>query len=101
MCYCFVSSDLSIYAETKEILQGWLGSGIVCTSSGVAEFVRQLLAHLPNKTLILFRGYSVLFKAAIHAYNTLRWMALCSGNKILQRWEVATIRTFLIRMAGK
>jgi len=28
-------------------------------------------------------------------------MALCSGNKILQRWEAATIRTFLIRMAGK
>ncbi|MCH2269279.1 MAG: hypothetical protein MK510_01860, partial [SAR324 cluster bacterium] len=38
---------------------------------------------------------------AILAYNTLRWMALCSGNKILQRWEAATIRTFLIRMAGK
>ena len=60
-----------------------------------------IIAHLPNKTLILFRGYSVLFQAAILAYNTLRWMALCSGNKILQRWEAATIRTFIIRMAGK
>ena len=44
---------------------------------------------------------SALFQTAILAYNTLRWMALCSGNKILKRWEAATIRTFLIRMAGK
>ena len=35
------------------------------------------------------------------AYNTLRWMALCSGNAILRRWEPATMRTYLVRMAGK
>ena len=48
-----------------------------------------------------FWANSALFQAAMLAYNTLRWMAVCSGNKILQRWEAATIRTFLIRMAGK
>ena len=48
-----------------------------------------------------FWANSALFQAAILAYNTLRWMVLCSGNKILQRWEAATIRNFLIRMAGK
>ena len=48
-----------------------------------------------------FGDNSALFQAAILAYNTLRWMALCSGNKILRRWETATIRTFLIQMAGK
>ena len=31
----------------------------------------------------------------------LRWMALCSGNAILRRWEPATMRTYLVRMAGK
>ena len=32
-----------------------------------------------------FRANSALFQAAILAYNTLCWIALCSGNKILQR----------------
>ena len=48
-----------------------------------------------------FWANSALFQAAILAYNTLRWIALCSGNKILRRWETATIRTFLIQIAGK
>ena len=56
------------------------------------------LAHIKTAD---FWVNNALFQAAILAYNTLRWMALCSGNKILQRWEAATIRTFLIRMAGK
>ena len=135
---------LAFCAETKEILQGWLRSGGVYTSNGVVDFVRQLLAHLPNRTRILFRGDSGFFVgkllkflddrdqdylikgkfkgmkslletkqwmrikgnhdwgstefthqygtwsrsrkfAAILAYNTLRWIALCGGNKILQR----------------
>ena len=48
-----------------------------------------------------FCANSVLFQSAILAYNTVRYMALLSGNSILGRWEPATIRTFLIRMAGK
>jgi len=56
------------------------------------------LAHIKTAD---FWANSALFQAAILAYNTLRWMVLCSGNKILRRWEAATIRTFLIRMAGK
>jgi len=56
------------------------------------------LAHIKTAD---FWANSALFQAAILAYNTLRWMVLCSGNKILRRWEAATIRNFLIRMAGK
>jgi hypothetical protein len=56
------------------------------------------LAHIKTAD---FWANSALFQTAILAYNTLRWMALCSRNKILQRWEATTIRTFLIRMAGK
>ena len=48
-----------------------------------------------------FWGSSALFQCAILAYNTVRWMALCSGNKMLRRWEPSTIRAFLIRVAGK
>ncbi|MBM9515296.1 IS1380 family transposase [Desulfogranum marinum] len=229
---------LAFCTETKEILQGWLRCGNAYTSNGVVEFTKQLLAHLPNRTRILFRGdsgffvgalldllddgghgylvkvklkglanllggqqwepvpkqagweqcsffhqcttwstarlfvavrmekpvdpkkaatlfeikeydyfcyvstdndnpwevhkqygqratcetwieeaknqtalahiktddfwaNSILFQSAILAYNTVRWMALLSGNKLLRRWEPATIRTFLVRMAAK
>jgi hypothetical protein len=229
---------LAFCADTKEILQGWLRSGNAYTSNGIVEFTRQLLAHLPNRTRILFRGdsgffvgalldlldnkghsylikvalkglaellgyrqwqavpnqpgweqcsffhqcgtwstsrlfvavrrekppvpsaqisliemknydyfcyvvsdsrepwqvhkqygqratcetwieeaknqtalahiktsdflaNSVLFQCAILAYNTVRWMALCSGNATLRRWEPSTVRTFIIRMAAK
>ena len=83
---------LAFCAETKEILQGWLRDGSAYTSNGVVEFMRQLLAQLPNRTRTL---------CAILAYNMLRWMALCSGNAILRRWEPATMRSYLVRMAGK
>ncbi|HIP83159.1 MAG TPA: IS1380 family transposase [Desulfocapsa sulfexigens] len=229
---------LAFCAETKEILQGWLRRGDAYTSNGIVDFTKQLLAHLPNKTRILFRGdsgffsgplldllekyghgylikvsfkglnklliaqqwtpvpgqpgweqctfihqcapwstgrlfmavrlekpadpdapatlfelknydyfcyvvsdcnnpwqahkeygqratcetwieeaknqtalahiktddfwaNSALFQSSILAYNTIRWMALLSGNAILRKWEPATVRTFLIRMAGK
>ena len=48
-----------------------------------------------------FWGSSAIFQCSILAYNTVRWMALCSGDKQLCRWEPSTIRTFLIRVAGK
>ena len=51
------------------------------------------LAHIKTTD---FWANSALFQAAVLVYNTLCWMALCSGNKILRRWEGATIRTFLI-----
>lgn len=229
---------LAFCVETKEILQGWLRCGNAYTSNGIVEFTKQLLAHFPNRTRILFRGdsgffvgslfdlldagghgylvkvklkglaklmngqrwepvpgqvgweqclffhqcttwstarlfvavrqekpvastkqatlfevkqydyfcyvstdnddpwtvhkqygqratcetwieeaknqtalaqiktddfwaNSVLFQSAILAYNTIRWMALLSGNTVLRRWEPGTIRTFLIRMAAK
>ncbi|MDO8946514.1 MAG: transposase, partial [Desulfocapsaceae bacterium] len=56
------------------------------------------LAHIKMDD---FWGSSALFQCAIMAYNTIRWMALCSGDKQLCRWEPSTIRSFLIRVAGK
>ncbi len=48
-----------------------------------------------------FWGSSALFQCAILAYNTIRWMAICSGDKQLCRWEPSTVRAFLVRVAGK
>ena len=59
---------LAFCAETKEILQGWLRSGDVYTGNGVVEFMRQLLAHLPNRTRILFRGDSGFFAEKLLDY---------------------------------
>ena len=41
------------------------------------------LAHIKTAD---FWVNSALFQTAILAYNILRWMALFSGNKILNRW---------------
>ena len=48
-----------------------------------------------------FVASSLIFQCAVLAYNTIRWMALLSNNKQLKRWEVQTVRTYLIRTAGK
>ena len=48
-----------------------------------------------------FLANAALFHCAVLAYNTLRWMALLSGNATLRQWEPETLRTYMIRMAGK
>ncbi len=48
-----------------------------------------------------FLANAALFHCAVLAYNTLRWMAQLSGNKRLCQWEPETLRTFLVRVAGK
>jgi len=48
-----------------------------------------------------FWANSALFQCAILAYNTIKWMGICSQNDRLQKWEIKTVRTFVIRLAGK
>lgn len=48
-----------------------------------------------------FLANAALFQCSVLAYNTIRWMALMSGNAQLQRWEIQTVRVFLVRVAGK
>lgn len=48
-----------------------------------------------------FQANAALFQCAVLAYNLIRWMALLSGDEHLRRWELKTVRTFLIRVAGK
>ena len=48
-----------------------------------------------------FLANAALFQCAVLAYNTIRWMALMSGNAELKRWEIQTVRVFLVRVAGK
>lgn len=48
-----------------------------------------------------FLANAGLFHCAVLAYNTLRWMSLMSSSQALRHWEPETIRTYLVRMAGK
>jgi len=48
-----------------------------------------------------FLANAALFHCAVLAYNTVRWMAQLSGNKTLCQWGPETLRTYLIRVAGK
>jgi hypothetical protein len=56
---------LAFCKETKEILQGWFRCGSAYTSNGIVEFMKQLLAHLPKKIRIIFRGDSGFFDGAL------------------------------------
>ena len=56
------------------------------------------MAHIKTKD---FLASAALFQCAVLAYNTVRWMALVSGDTQLMRWEIVSIRAFMVRMAGK
>lgn len=56
------------------------------------------LAHIKSDN---FMASSLLFQCAVLAYNSIRWMALLSGNDQLRKWEIQTVRAYLIRTAGK
>jgi hypothetical protein len=56
------------------------------------------MAHIKSHD---FMASSLLFQCAVMAYNTVRWMTLLSDNEILRRWEIQSVRTFLIRTAGR
>jgi hypothetical protein len=56
------------------------------------------LSHIKTDNFI---ANAALFQCAILAYNTVKWMALLSGNTTIVRWEIQTVRAFLIRVAGK
>jgi len=57
--------QLAFCTQTKEILQGWLRTGSAYTSNGVVEFIKQLLAQLPDSQRIFFRGDSGYFVGAL------------------------------------
>lgn len=48
-----------------------------------------------------FKVNDIFFQCSILAYNIIRYMALLSRDKSLFRFEIQTIRTFFIRVAGK
>nr|VFJ65813.1 MAG: Transposase DDE domain group 1 [Candidatus Kentron sp. DK] len=58
---------IAFCCETKEILQAWFRTGSAYTSNGIVGFMKQLLAHLPNRVRIVFRGDSGFFVGSLLA----------------------------------
>ena len=56
---------------------------------------------LPHSETKEFLASAALFQCTVLAYNTVRWMALVSGDKQLMLWEIGSIGSFIVRMAGK
>lgn len=48
-----------------------------------------------------FTATSLQFHCSILAYNLIRWMTVCLGKARIFKWEISSIRCFLIRVAGK
>ena len=60
--------QLAFCTQTKEILQGWFRTGNAYTSNGIVEFMKQLIAQLPDSRRIFFRGDSGYFVGALLDY---------------------------------
>jgi hypothetical protein len=91
--FCYVSTEKKSPMEThhhygkRATSETWIEE---CKSQMGAGYIRtsEFLAN------------SALFQCGILAYNILKWMGLLTGAAV-QRWEVKTIRLWLIRLAGK
>ena len=92
-CYATTDSHLSSWEIHKKY-----GERATC-ETWIEESKNQVA--LANIKMDSFEGSSILFQCSVIAYNTFRYMGLVSGNKQLRKWEPATIRTYLIRTAGK
>ncbi|MFQ5561757.1 MAG: IS1380 family transposase [Nitrospinota bacterium] len=98
--------DLPVYQYfcyvTTEELSPWqvhrtYGKRATC-ETWIEEFKSQLKGCSIRTSDFL--ANSALFQCAILAYNVMRWMALLT-NRTIQKWEIKTMRLWLIRMAGK
>ena len=92
--FCYVTTEELTCWQTHK----FYGKRATC-ETWIEEAKNQMaLGHIKMDD---FCGSSAIFQCSILAYNTVRWIALCSGDKQLRRWEPSTIRSFLIRVAGK
>jgi len=57
--------QLAFLGGSKEILQAWFRTGSAYTSNGIVDFVKPLLAHLPNRMRIIIRVDSGYFVGAL------------------------------------
>lgn len=92
--FCYVTTEkLSPWQAHKKY-----GERATC-ETWIEEGKGQMgLGHLRTDS---FLANAALFHSAVLAYNTLRWMALLSGSRMLRQWEPETVRTYLVRVAGK
>jgi hypothetical protein len=84
---------LAFCTATQELLQGWLRTGSAYTSNGVVAFMQQLLAHLPNRVRVVFRGDSGFFVGELLTLLEAR------GQGYLIKVKLKNLTTLLARKA--
>jgi len=100
---------LAFCAHTKEILQGWFRCGSAYTANGTIDFLRQLFAQMPTGIRYLIRGDSGYFDGKLFSFleeGGLGYLIKVKMKNLAsllssQTWEIKTVRTFVIRLAGK
>jgi len=92
--FCYVTTEVMTAWETHKTY----GKRATC-ETWIDESKNQMaLAHIKSSS---FKAASAMFQCSVMAYNTVRWMALASNDKQLIRWEIASVRSFVVRMAGR
>ena len=92
--FCYVTTENLMPWQTHK----QYGERATC-ETWIDEAKNQMgMAHIKTNS---FLASAALFQCAVLAYNTVRWMALVSGDKQLMRWEMTSIRAFMVHMAGK
>jgi hypothetical protein len=91
--FCYVTTrDMSPWATHK-----FYGQRASCENL-IEELKNQIgLGKMKSND---FKATTLYFHCAILAYNLMRWMAACSGRSRLVKWEISSLRCFLVRIAG-
>jgi len=91
--FCYVTTERLTPIEAHRLY----GERATC-ETWIEECKSQMNAgHLRT---VEFLANAALFHCAVLAYNLLKWMGLLAGG-VIQRWEIKTVRLWLIRVAGK
>lgn len=93
--FCYVCSDESLTPWLIHKKYGRRSTSENWIKEGKSQMA---LGHIKSDS---FLATSSLFHCSILAFNILRWMSIISGSKKLFKWQLGTIRTFMIRVGGR
>ena len=93
--FCYVVSELNLSSWDTHKKYGQRATCETWIEEGKNQVA---LGSIKSNSFI---ASSIFYQITVLAYNTFRYIGLVSGNKKIIQWEPKTIRTYLIRTAGK
>lgn len=92
--------DYFCYASTLD-LSPWQTHKTYGQRATSETWIEEAKSQIRPARMHGFFANAAAFQSAILAYNTLKWMVLFTGDKLLKQMEVKTIRMFFIQIAAK